>query len=80
MHNCASLIDSLVLLTNSDKLLKRMLEIGVDKVLKKVRLPGDADWEDVRLRVEVIMNQLIAVQAEVDEQKKEDEELPPLAE
>mmetsp|Transcript_3751 Transcript_3751/g.6396 ORF Transcript_3751/g.6396 Transcript_3751/m.6396 type:complete len:222 (+) Transcript_3751:489-1154(+) len=53
-HNTAHMIDALVLLTNSDKLLRRMHEIDVNSVLTQIRFPQEPQWEDVTLRIQVI--------------------------
>jgi len=52
MNNTANMIDCLVLLANSDKLLARMHQIDVDSLIPLIRLPDEGEyWEEVKLRV-----------------------------
>lgn len=50
MQNTSYLIESLVLLGHTKSLLRRMFELDVQSLLPLIKLPGDAEWEDVRLR------------------------------
>ena len=85
MQNTATLIDALVLLANSEKLLKRMLDINVDAVLERIVLPQTPEWEDTRDRILVVSHQIVAIKAQVEKEANEtkveeinDQEPPPL--
>mmetsp|Transcript_42332 Transcript_42332/g.64943 ORF Transcript_42332/g.64943 Transcript_42332/m.64943 type:complete len:232 (+) Transcript_42332:436-1131(+) len=56
MPNCASMVDSLVLLGNSDKLILRMHEIDIDSLLPLIKFAEGPEYEDVKLRLEVMQN------------------------
>jgi len=52
MPNTAAMVDALVLLANSTRLLKRMHEIDVQSLLPVIRLPQTPEWEDAQLRLQ----------------------------
>lgn len=62
------LIDGLVLLANSDELLKRMKAIELDLMLKALKFPPQG-FEDTILRVEVLQNQMISLDLEQKDEK-----------
>lgn len=81
----AAMIDSLLLLTNTDKLLERMHEIDIEALLPKIRLPQTPEWEAHRARLETIGLQLVTVKDKPKEDEEggakdqeEEEELPAL--
>jgi hypothetical protein len=51
MFNCKNLIDCLILMANSTKLLKRMHAEDVESLMPLVWLPDTDEWEDTRLRI-----------------------------
>lgn len=61
------MIDCLVLLANTDKLLARLKSLDLDGLIKLVRLPKSEEWTDINDRLTVLTNQLATVEAEVDE-------------
>ena len=71
MHNTTSMIDGLILLANSTRLLKRMHEIDLQGLLPVIKLPDGQEWEDARLRVQVLKNQL-ATAPQLDENEDAD--------
>ena len=59
--NIEHLIDGLVLLANSDALLARMKLIELDLLLKVLVLPADG-CEELKMRIEMLGNQLVTVE------------------
>ena len=59
-ENTMSLIDGLVLLANSDKLLERMQKMDIQCVLSQLKMPKEKEWEDACVRLTVLENQLAA--------------------
>lgn len=86
-ENSMAMIDSLILLANSDKLIERMYDMDLQALLVKVKLPNTPDWEENQLRLQVLNNQLVSVPQEKEIREKEKveinkmlDELPPMEE
>ena len=75
VQNSINMIDALVLLANSDKLLSLMHKIELESLLPLIKLPPSVD-EDISIRIEVLINQLTTVKDEV--KAAEEEALPGL--
>ena len=65
-QNTESLIDCLVLLSNSDSLLQQMHSIDLDSILLMVKVPDE--MIEVNARLEVLLTQLAGIRSE-EEQK-----------
>ena len=81
MDNSTNMVDCLVLLANSDKLLARMHEIDMEAIISLLKISDD--FPDTQVRVEVLQNQLMTVQTNVDEipaEEAPDGEMPALIE
>ena len=74
-ENSMALIDSLILMANSDKLIERMYDMDLQSLLSKVRFPTSPEWEENLLRVQVLSNQLVAVPQEKIQKEKEKAEM-----
>lgn len=73
-ENTKSLIDCLVLLANSEKLLMLMHEMDLQGLLAKVLVPNTKEYEDVSTRVEVLVGQLsTAGMPPLPEEEEEDQ-------
>lgn len=62
MENSTALIESLILLANNDKLLRRMHEIKLQDLLPLLTI--SKEQEDTQLRLEVLTNQLVSAAQE----------------